>query len=384
MLASRRRQIRFISVLSVIALFTAGSASADEFDPSGAGIDLPVSASPAADEAAVDGFRPPAEALAASDWIRLKSGEWLKGNIEYLRDGDLEFKSAELDDLKISFGDITEIHSPHPNRYVMVDRDVYVGPATMQGDTITIRVAGEPQTFPRKNLIVILEGERRERNYWNFGLSFGLTGRSGNTDSLDLSGSAYIKRETARTRWNTKYQGAFASLDGEENTNNHLVRTQFDWFLTPRFYLIPLRFDFFNDEFQNIDYRLTPAAGAGYEVFKRGSITWDIIGALGYQYSNWTTGGSDGTFVTVLGTVFEAKITKYLEFDFSYYVNIGIPDVKQTTHRAETELSFKVWGPLDFDVSLIYDRLEDPKENADGTSPKKDDLRLVVGLGVDF
>jgi hypothetical protein len=45
---------------------------------------------------------------------------------------------------------------------------------------------------------------------------------------------------------------------------------------------------------------------------------------------------------------------------------------------------FDVWGPLDFDVTTIYDRVEDPLPDSSGDTPKKDDLRLVVGLSVDL
>ena len=60
----------------------------------------------------------------------------------------------------------------------------------------------------------------------------------------------------------------------------------------------------------------------------------------------------------VLGTEFDADVTKYIEFNFLYTVNLGIPDIAKTTHHAETVLSFDIWGPLDFDVSLLFDRQE--------------------------
>jgi len=388
----RRSPIRRLIAFCLLALLAAGSAAADESDPASATADVPAAPEPAADDPAptsppadeVDSFRPPRSELAKSDWLRLKSGEWLKGKIEHMRDGDLEFDSAELDDLEIDFDDIAELHSPHPNRYVFEGRDVIVGTAVMRDGTITVVVAGEPQRQPRSQLIAILEGEIRERNFWNLGIGFGVTGRSGNTDSLDMSGNVDIKRETARTRWTTRYIGAFATLDGDANTNNHRVRSKFDWYLTPRLYLTPAWLEFFSDRFQNIDYRLTPATGLGYEIFKRKSITWETFGALGYQYTRFRTNESKGTFVTVLGTTFEADITKYLEFDFLYSVALGIPDVSQTTHHSETALSFDIWGPLDFDVSLIFDRQEDPQPDDDGDTPDKNDLKLIVGLGLDF
>lgn len=39
---------------------------------------------------------------------------------------------------------------------------------------------------------------------------------------------------------------------------------------------------------------------------------------------------------------------------------------------------------LDFNLSLVWDRIEEPQANADGSTPKQDDYRLILGLGYDF
>ena len=36
------------------------------------------------------------------------------------------------------------------------------------------------------------------------------------------------------------------------------------------------------------------------------------------------------------------------------------------------------------DVSWIWDRVQNPQENEGGTTPKKDDVKLTVGIGLDF
>jgi hypothetical protein len=46
--------------------------------------------------------------------------------------------------------------------------------------------------------------------------------------------------------------------------------------------------------------------------------------------------------------------------------------------------SVDVTKQLDLDVSLTWDRISNPKIGADGIEPKPDDLRLIVGLGLDF
>ena len=39
---------------------------------------------------------------------------------------------------------------------------------------------------------------------------------------------------------------------------------------------------------------------------------------------------------------------------------------------------------LDFDVQWVWDRIRNPRENSDETSPEQDDFRLILALGFDF
>ena len=39
---------------------------------------------------------------------------------------------------------------------------------------------------------------------------------------------------------------------------------------------------------------------------------------------------------------------------------------------------------LDFDVSIVWDRIKDPRPDADAVTPEQDDLRLIVGVSFDF
>jgi hypothetical protein len=39
---------------------------------------------------------------------------------------------------------------------------------------------------------------------------------------------------------------------------------------------------------------------------------------------------------------------------------------------------------LDFDTSFIWDHIQNPTANSDGSIPEKDDYRFVIGLGLDY
>ena len=72
-----------------------------------------------------------------------------------------------------------------------------------------------------------------------------------------------------------------------------------------------------------------------------------------------------------------------MELDSSYALQLVTTDLGKTNHHGESVLSVDVWGPIDLDVSFIWDRIQSPPER-DGDTPKKDDFRLLVGLEIDF
>jgi hypothetical protein len=46
----------------------------------------------------------------------------------------------------------------------------------------------------------------------------------------------------------------------------------------------------------------------------------------------------------------------------------------------DTELT----GWLDFSVSAVWDRIEDPQPDADGIVPKQNDYLFIIALGIDI
>jgi hypothetical protein len=44
-------------------------------------------------------------------------------------------------------------------------------------------------------------------------------------------------------------------------------------------------------------------------------------------------------------------------------------------------LKIELVGDLDINVAWVWDRVQDPRSREDGSFPKKDDTRLVFGLG---
>ena len=59
-------------------------------------------------------------------------------------------------------------------------------------------------------------------------------------------------------------------------------------------------------------------------------------------------------------------------------------DIDKTNHHFEAEFSNDIWGPVELDVTFIWDRIEKPVADDEGDRPKSDAFRLMVGFSADF
>ncbi len=99
------------------------------------------------------------------DWIRLTSREWLKAELHWMRDKDIEFDSDKLDLLNFAWSKVSRFHSPPINTYVFEGKIDVVGRAVITKDKVIIEMADGVVSYPSDQLLVILEGAKRERNW---------------------------------------------------------------------------------------------------------------------------------------------------------------------------------------------------------------------------
>ena len=337
----------------------------------------------------VPAWKPPAPDLEEHDWIRLTSGEWLKGDIIQMREETLDFDSDKLEDLSFDWGDIQAIRSPREYTYVFADRTALTGTAVIADGKVVVAVDGEEHTRERDDLMSIVPDLSRELKRWDGRTSIGFTFRKGNTDQQDFTGQGYLRRQGKLTRARFDYNGNWGMSDGEETSNNHRGVLKLDIFVSPRFYVTPAAIEVFHDALQNIQVRLTPSAGVGYHAVKKKKVSLDLELAGGYQivwYSSVDPGDDDqqdrGVVVPTLRL--ESEPLRWLDVDALYTAQVSGENARNTTQHGELTLSVELTKVFDLDVSWIWDHVQNPSPNEDGTIPKKDDLKLTLGIGIDF
>jgi hypothetical protein len=346
---------------------------------------LTVSPVLAADE---EGWQPPPPMPEKFDWVQTTSLEWLKGEFVAMYDKSLEFDSKEFDLQTLDWSDIKEVRSKGPMQVAFEDGTIAVGQVFI--DSETVRVLGdEEQVFPRAEVLSITAGAPTERNYWSIKASVGANVREGNTEQVETTGQINLIRRTPQNRINFDLISTFNRTDGDVAADNQRASAGWNRYLTKRFYWTPVYGEWFRDPFVNIAQRWTLGMGAGYEIIDTTKITWDVNGGLAYQTTSFDSveeGESDSvnTPALVLGTKYDHKLTKSIDFLFAYNLMIVNDESGTYTHHLETGLEFELTTILDFDITIIWDRIKNPQPNAAGIVPKQDDFRLVFFLGVDF
>lgn len=332
----------------------------------------------------------PADSLPkGEDWILISSGEWLRGEIEWMRDGDLQIDSKELDVQVFSWSDIAGIRSGRQLTYVFPDRVVATGPAALVDRTLTVGTGANARQFRRSRLLSIIPGSARERDYWSVNAGLGWVGRAGNTEQTDVNAYIGIKRAAPLTRTKLDYNGNLGTFSGEETINNHRGVVRIDAYVARAFYVTLASIDILTDKFQNIDLRVTPGAAFGWRAVRSKGVELDVEIGGGYQYTTYGSveEGADeslsaGTIVPALKL--ELDPTSTLEFDFNTSAQIGVPDAKESFYHAFAVLSFDLTKAWEFDVSAGWDHVQTPKPDSNGNVPRRDDIRTTFGISVEY
>lgn len=321
------------------------------------------------------------------DWIKLVSDEWLKGELIAMYDDVLEFDSKELDLQSFDWGDVAFVRTSKLQSLRLTTDEILYGRLIITKERITVVEGG--RIIPRGQLISIAAGGESERNYWDGKIRLGIDKRSGNTDQEDVTFGFKANRRTSVTRLKLDYLGTKSEVNGEKTKDSHRFTADLDWYFSRRVFFRPMSFEYFRDTFQNIAYRVTYSAQVGYYLTDNSKTTWDISAGPGYQETGFdeVQAGEDdaeSTSVLELGSLFEHEVSKDIDVEIHYTVKAVNEASGKYNHHFEALLEIELTGELDFEVSYIWDRVEEPTPDELGVFPDKNDERLVVGLSYEF
>ncbi len=338
--------------------------------------------------AAEEGWQPPPPEPVAFDWVQLVSGEWLKGEIKSFEDDVLEFKSDKLGDQSLSWDDVAQVRSMRVVQVLLADDRSYVGRIIVADGAVQV-LGDQGQEFERADLVRFIVGEPKEINFWSSTINLGANFRKGNTDAVDINTQIKVQRRSIKNRLIFDYIGNYNELEGVESGDNQRLAVTWHRFLTARLFLMPVFGEYYRDPFQNIAFRGSIGTGVGYTLVDTAKVDWDVSGGPAYLRTDYDeveegTSDSESTAAFVGNTVLTVELVKWLDFNYDYRFQIVNEENGTYNHHMEAGFNTDLTGPLSLNTSIVWDRIQDPRANADGDVPEQDDFKLIVGLAFDF
>jgi hypothetical protein len=332
---------------------------------------------------------PPGVGHDGADWVQLKSGEWLRGQLKYIQDKEVEFDSDELDEQTLKLKDVRQVYTTHRMYTQFESEKPVLGNVVVSNDIVMV-MGPESVSQPLELLTGITpSGGKTGMRNWSGKAVVGVVLQSGNNSQTTVNTSAELARRTPNTTFLLDYLGNYSQVNNVENANNDRVNLSYDVRLNRNWFVRPVQFEYYHDSQANISYRLTDSVSAGYYIFDQNDLEWTVTVGPGYQYTRFDTvnpGEPDtaSTLAGVLESSFKYDLTSRLTFIQTLQSIVTKRDAGQYTHHAVTTLEFEIKRHLNLDVSFIWDYLQNPQTRDGGSIPEKSDYYLTVGFGVRF
>jgi putative salt-induced outer membrane protein YdiY len=324
------------------------------------------------------------------DWIQLKSGEWLKGKLKGIQEFSLEFDSEKMDLRTFDWEDVTRVRSPKLNSVWFGQALTTSGSLLITPEEVNVISTEGTTTYPRSDLLSITPTGSKERNNWTGKVALGVNLRAGNTTETSYNVSANLQRRTPLTRLKLDYLGNYSDINGVVSEENQRISTLFDYFFSRQLYVRFPDAEYYRDPIQNIEDRITLGGSVGYDLYRTAKFEWDLSAGPAYSSTRFISveagkNDKEDGFAAVFASHLDWQVTDKIEWIVDYRGQYtGKDSAGGTTQHMNSTVEFEIHKRLTLNVSLIWDRVGNPKADSNGVTPKPDDYRMITSLGIDF
>lgn len=316
------------------------------------------------------------------DWLILTSDDLLFGEIVNLYENNLEFKTKNLGTLNIAWSKIKSLES---------HRKVNVGFTDLNTKKGILRITDGKaylgnKEFDPDTILTIMSNTADMPVDWYAKIALGANFYSGNSDQFDYTAIINLKRRTTESRIGLNYIGNYSKNGNESSVNNHRINTNFDWFLSKRFYLRPIAIDLYKDPFVNIDYQYSINLGVGYNIFDEDHFSWTVNIGPGFtqtRYKHSNTKTTESSAALVLSSSLKKDITDDIEFKTKYRMQISDDKTGLYTHHASAALKIELTDIINLNTAILWDHISKPNSD-NNTQLKKNDYQYIIGFEVEI
>ena len=206
-----------------------------------------------------------------ADEIWLKNGDRITGTVKKMENKVLIFKTPYAGEMSINWDEITALTTDSPIEMVLDDDTSFLGSMVPAPEgQIELQLVDETVERLAVDLkeVKAINPTPPERGLEiKARLNIGVKVDTGNTDKeeYDVNGQLSLRSEKNRFIFYGEYE--LDKADGDKTKEQSKVFGKYDRFLTQKFYIFGSTF-FETDVKQDLDFRLVPSAGPGYQFYE--------------------------------------------------------------------------------------------------------------------
>lgn len=325
------------------------------------------------------------------DWLKLTSGEWLKGDIIVMYDDELEFESDQFGKQIFDWENVEELRSRYDQQIRFANGLIKRGFLIVSNNHVILISGGKEEHYPLTDLLSISPSTEKRKNLWNGKVSLGIDINRGNTKQLDYSASIKLERSTPYTRLKADYIFNYSeSIELETQQvrrNNSRFSASIDWFYNKYVFFRVLDYEYLADLQQNINSRNTLGLSIGYHLFDNKRLGWDLTLGPSYQITNYsiiTDLVDQRSAVIAFGSALEYQISSKINFIVDYQLQFVEKKSGKRNSFFKTIVEFDLNDKFDIDFGFYLDRIASPVQLAEAAPIKSNDYKLMISLGYDY
>lgn len=319
--------------------------------------------------------------VVSADTIVLKNGDTVHGKIGEVSEKQIKFHADAFGDVTIDQGQVKSYKIDEP--VVVQRKDQPPITASVQGEDQQLKVNDQPFTFKQIKSVNAPPEKWTGSAIANFALARGNTNKFtvGSEINAGLRRDNYLNNDRFTLGGAYNYGESGGGPGGEPkvtDTDNWNAFGKYDRFWTDQLYgYVGVKVE--HDRIANLDYRLSPNMGLGYQWIESPATNFSTEAGVGFIREQYSTDGA----------------TEYGSLRFAYHLDHAFSDTVTGFHNLEYLPSFT--NPADYNLNAdaglkvkIIDnfiaqlKLEYHRDSTPAPGALKNDLLWLIGLGWQF
>ncbi len=318
-----------------------------------------------------------------ADEIWLKNGDRITGTVKKMEDKVLIFKTPYAGEMSIKWDEITAVTTTSPIEMVLDDDTSFLGRMVFAAEgQIELQLLDETVERFAVDLseVKAINPTSPERGLEiKARLNIGVKVETGNTDKEEYDVDGELSLRSEKNRFTLKGEYERDKADGDKTAQNSKGFGKYDRFLTQKFYIYGSTF-FETDDNKDLDLRLVPSVGPGYQFYETELTNLSVELGPAYVIERFDE-SEDDEYVAGLSRInfdhflFE-KIFQFFHFD---QVLLSFEDTSDIVILSRTGIRMHFYKYFNLTAQWNWDWDNDPPPG-----DKRSDHEYILSVGVQY